>query len=312
MPTLNLFQSIRAGFSSQIDEQAGIIRRVAVITEGPALGHGLMIDATTLRQIKTAAETYTGGLKVKMNHGSGVDAIVGFLTDFAIEGRKLVADLHLLKSAPQRSYVLEIAQTIADAIGLSVAFSGKSEDIGGVPYARCTEIYSCDLVGEPAANPSGLFSRRFDEWQKTKGNQPATSPFMENEILSQIGKMIDEKLAVVSASFSKSIDELKAAHGVALGRIDEVSTIARGSADQAAIAAVKEFAKTLGAPAGSAAAPSVPAAAPIAKKFETLVREHSEYAKSKTSAIKAVIAAHGDAYREYQSRIQNKGEVTMF
>jgi len=317
MSTLTLFQSAALSFSagSRVDKTAGIIYGVSVITEGPARGHGVMIDQTTLAQMKRGAESYSGGLKVKIStgkaHRGDFAEIVGTLQGFRIADSKLVADLHLLDNAEDRAFVLEVAEKMPDAFGLSVAFSGISEERAGVRYARCSEIYSADLVGEPAANPDGLFSRRFDEWTKTKGHSP-DSKHMENELLSQIGKMVDEKLAAVSANFDKQLSDLKTANATALSKIEEVSKLSAEAADKAAFAAVKEFSKTLGQPAGNAAAPSAPPAPPVVKKFEDLVREHSEYAKSKTTAITSTMRDHPAAYQEYMHRLQSRGEVIMF
>lgn len=315
-----LFQSVRASLAN-IDAQAGIIRNVAVLTAGPALGHGMMVDGVTLEQVKTCAEQYVGGLKVKMNHSGGVGDIVGSLLGFRIAGNKLVADMYLLDNAPSRAYVIEIAGKIPDAFGLSIAFSGTAEELNGIRLARCREIYSADLVSEPAANPDGLFSRRFDEWSKARaGTAPisASAPATvtnqnmdNNEILSQIGKMIDDKLAAVSASFDAKLTAIKGDADKAYSRIDEIAKLQDAAADKAAFAAVKEFAKTLGAPAGNAAAPSAPPAAPAVKKFEELVKEHPEYAKSKAKAQAAVIASHPAEYTQYRQRCMS-GEIILF
>jgi len=146
--------------SGAINTDARIISGVSVITEGPALGHGVMIDAESLSTVKTCAETYGGGLKVKMNHRSGADAIVGRLSNFRIEGQQLRADLQLLRSHPQTAIVLEMAETMPESFGLSISFSGALEgEEGETQFMRCLEIYSCDIVDSPAANPSGLFSK---------------------------------------------------------------------------------------------------------------------------------------------------------
>jgi hypothetical protein len=134
---------------------------------------------------------------------------------------------------------------------------------------------------------------------------------MDNEILTQIGKMIDDKLAAVSASFDSKLAALKDGTEKACSRIEEVAKLSDSAADKAALAAVKEFAKTLGAPAGNAAAPSAPPAAPVEKKFEVLVREHPEYAKSKAKAQAEVMAANPAAYTEYRQRCQT-GEIILF
>ena len=323
-----LFQTERATaitpVDTLVDQVNGRIQSVAVITRGPALGHGMMVDAVTLAQIKACAESYPQGLKVKMSHAGDIGDIVGALTMFRIsdDGSKLLADFTLLNQTQHRDYVLELALKMPGSFGMSVAFSGIPEEINGVRYARCSEIYSCDLVGEPAANPDGLFSRRFDAWEKSKGSADASAAVqsrntnelskMENELLSQIGKLIDEKLAAVSASFDAKLAALACKDDEVMSKIAEVAKLSNESADKAALAAVKEFSKTLGAPAGAAAAPSAPPSAPVEKKFEEIVREHAEYGKSKNKAIQESIAAHGKAYAEYLSRLQNNGEIVLF
>ena len=144
---------------SAVDREAGMLRGVSVITEGEAKGHALQIDTKTLEQVKACAETYADGLRVKMDHFTGIDAMVGVLKNFSIDGAKLRADMHLLKSHADFAKIMEMAETMPGAFGLSIAFSGAPE--GGddaTRFARCTEIYSCDIVDIPAANPTGLFS----------------------------------------------------------------------------------------------------------------------------------------------------------
>lgn len=144
--------------AARLDSQAGIIHDVSVITVGPAKGHGIMVDAETLKQVKTCAERYSGGLKVKMDHAGNAGDIVGVLRYFRIQGDQLRADLHLLKTSKHRDYLLEVAEKIPASFGLSIAFSGPSEERNGTKFARCSEIYSADVVAEPAANPNGLFA----------------------------------------------------------------------------------------------------------------------------------------------------------
>jgi hypothetical protein len=148
-----------AATGSLVDRDAGILRGVSVITEGDAKGHGMIVDSVTLDQVKASAETYVDGLRVKMDHYTGIDAMVGVLRDFVIDGVQLRADLHLLKSHDDFEKILEMAENMPGSFGLSISFSGESEvmEEGQVPSARCMEIYSADLVDQPAANPTGLF-----------------------------------------------------------------------------------------------------------------------------------------------------------
>jgi hypothetical protein len=179
MQKLTLFA---AATGSRVDREYGILRGVSVITEGEAKGHGMIVDGVTIEQVKACAETYVDGLRVKMDHATGIDAMVGVLRDFQIDGIQLRADLHLIKSHEDFEKILEMAENMPGSFGLSISFSGESEDVE-VPYddtekvepnsgelppsvggsveivraARCMEIYSADLVDQPAANPSGLF-----------------------------------------------------------------------------------------------------------------------------------------------------------
>jgi hypothetical protein len=152
---LQCFSAIAKG---QVDTEAGIIRRVSVLTEGMAIGHAVLIDATTLSQVKTQAEIFPDGVRVKMNHGTGVESIAGVLRNFVIEAKQLFGDLHLLKTGDSYNKLIEMAQTIPGAFGLSICFQNTPEKIGEDLFSRCSKLFSVDLVDEPAANPSGLFS----------------------------------------------------------------------------------------------------------------------------------------------------------
>jgi len=139
---------------NRVDRAGGVICGVSVITEGPALGHDLVVDHTTLQQLLSASKSFSNGVKVKAEHSGGVTEILGAVKNFRIEGAKLIGDLHLLESAELRDYVLELAEKLPDTFGLSVSFFGEPDGNA----ARCDRIRSVDLVADPAANPDGLFS----------------------------------------------------------------------------------------------------------------------------------------------------------
>jgi len=142
-----------------VDRAKNTIFGVSVATIGEAKGHGIQLDRKTLAQLKQCAETYSGGLKVKLNHGTEVTDTVGKLTNFSINGDQLRADLVFLPSAQKEAdRVFDMAEHIPDTFGLSVKFSGADERDGKHMLARCEEIYSADIVDTPAANPKGLFS----------------------------------------------------------------------------------------------------------------------------------------------------------
>jgi len=157
---------------NRIDSAGGIIYGVSVITLGNAQGHNLKIDETTLSQILAVAATHKDGIKVKFgnDHKAGVEDTIGALKDFRKDGDKVRADLHLFKACGKRDQIIEMAERIPNEFGLSAVFSGSPEEIEKVKFARCDEIYSVDLVSDPAANLS-LFSKKdndHDEDDKEK------------------------------------------------------------------------------------------------------------------------------------------------
>ena len=303
--------------AGKIDAEAGVIRGVSLISEGPALGHGVMVDARTLQQVKAAAEQYEGGLKVKLDHNSGAGDIIGYVDGLRIEGKKLLGDLNLLKNSPHRGYVLEIAEKIPDTFGLSIAFSGPVEMSGDkkTMLQRCTEIYSVDLVSEPAANAEGLFERRMKSFQTESGTTPEEAKTknkiaMNDDVKKEIAGMIEsammamgERLSKLEAGMPKPEDKPAAMSA----KHDEVQLAAK----QAAEAALKEFAKTIGAPAAPAASAEVaaPAAKSEAKSFEAIVAaKTSELKGNKGDAIAFAIKNHSAEYQQYRSRVA-AGEV---
>lgn len=143
-----------------IDREAGVIRGVSVISTGQARGHELTVDETTLRQVVSHASR-RGKVPVKLNHGSGVDAICGHLVNFRIEGNQVRADWKLLQTHSQFATILETAQEQPETVGLSISFTEPEGKSGGV--ARVKELIGVDFVADPAANPTGLFSSRRSE-----------------------------------------------------------------------------------------------------------------------------------------------------
>jgi hypothetical protein len=112
---------------TSIDAEKSTIFGVSVITKGIAKGHDLIVDETTLAQVVKCGNGAKNGIKVKVGHDSGVEEIVGRLTNFRIEEDKVLADLELLSSSPRRDFIFEIAQKTPEAVGLSIAFEGKPE-----------------------------------------------------------------------------------------------------------------------------------------------------------------------------------------
>jgi hypothetical protein len=195
-----------SALAGEIDSASGIIRGVSVITAGEARGHGLLVDATTLQQVKDAAETYPGGLKVKTDHYSGFNEIVGTLKNFTIDGDQLRADLFLLKNHDATARILEMAELMPGSFGLSISFSGQHEDQEGYEeaFARCSEIYSADLVDAPATNPTGLFSAKVDSDKLVMDEKQ-----IADAIAAALAPVIEDMAAMQAKLAALEVDEKK-------------------------------------------------------------------------------------------------------
>lgn len=309
-----------AASAGVIDEANGIIRGVSLITEGVALGHKVVIDSKTLQQVKTAAESYSGGLKVNLNHNSGAGDIVGYIDNFSIVGQKLIGDLNLLQSSPHRNYIMEIASKIPDTFGLSIAFSGPSEMSSDkkTMLQRCSEIYSVDIVSDPAANPAGFFSRKLNQLQTDKtGTETNTlesgTPEIEIKLLNMNPELHKEIAAMIESAVMSMNDrmtkleaympeEKKPDAAAAMSAQNEAVQLA---AKFAAESALKEFAKTFGAPAVASVSAEAAAPAKVESKFETIVAAKCvELKGDKAAAISFSVKNNPTEYASFRSRVQ--------
>jgi hypothetical protein len=191
----------------QVDTEAGIIRGVAIVTEGEAKGHGVNLDSEFIERAATLGnQKEKQGLKVRFGHpamsNTALGTFLGRAKDFRTEklgdGRAVTrADYHLSKLAQDTpkgdlySYVLKMAKENPDMFGNSIVFTpGKTyvrDDKGAKVYdyedydkrtgfyftkpeykdkpvfIEMEELHASDMVDDPAAHPSGLFSAWQDQ-----------------------------------------------------------------------------------------------------------------------------------------------------
>jgi hypothetical protein len=305
-----------------VDRTSGIIRGCSLATVGPARGHGVYCDETTLTQLLSSARSFTSGLKVKMDHGGGAGDIVGLLRDLRIEGTQLRGDLHLLRSYEKREYVLELAETMADTFGLSVAFSGPTEERSGKLFARCTEIYSCDLVADPAANPNGLFSARVDATKKEEitaltMTEAEVNTLIENA-LSKFNASIEAlklELADVKKQFAIASETATSAKTECSALKAELAQFSAKSGDEqkrielTARTIAQEFSRTIGnatvqadgggTAGGKGDAVKVDVAAQAVTNFDAILTKHFGTTNSKSHAWRMAINEDPAGYKAF-------------
>jgi hypothetical protein len=216
MASISLFNAAASG--TKVSK--GVLKGVSVITEGEVLGHKCFADAKTLATVKQCADGFSGGLKVKLNHGSDAGDIVGTLNNFRIEGKQLKADLTLLQNSPHFDYLMELSNTMPDQFGLSIAFAPIFEKLDNKQFVRCTDIFSVDIVDSPAANPGGLFSQKMEtetlENTEAKADEPklddggddaATGAAETVGVLNSLQALHDTSTAIIAEHKAKLEDQ---------------------------------------------------------------------------------------------------------
>lgn len=203
---LAVTQFNRVSYVGEIDTTKGVIHGVSVISIGDAKGHGMEVDKVTLEQFCQVAKSHKDGIKTKfgLDHDAGVESVNGVLKNFRIDGDKVRADLHLLKSDPNRDKVLELAQVAPNEFGLSASFSGNHITEGLVKKVRCSEIYSVDFVSDPAANKS-LFSTNHNQMKDIALALGLPETATEAEIIAA-GKVAFEYKAKMDAEAKKKLE----------------------------------------------------------------------------------------------------------
>ena len=285
--------------TGDIDSAAATIKNVSVITVGEARGHGMQIDEKTLLQVKAAAETYVGGVKVKTDHYSGFNEIVGALKNFTIDGDQLRADLFLLKNHDATARIIEMAELMPDTFGLSISFSGEHEESGETVLARCSEIYSADLVDTPAANPTGLFSAKVDS-MKTVMDEKQIADAIAAALAPVIEEMaaLSAKLAALEVTEEKEMTDDKPeemTEDKEMKEHDKEDMTAKLSAE---LSELKALVSNFGAkPVSPAVATEVKADAKVPTNFNEALDLIKAEGLNGSAATKAVISRFPDLYR---------------
>lgn len=311
---------------------------VSILEIGEAKGHDLFVDKLSLEKAMDIMKQAPNGVKVKMNHGSGLDAVVGFARNARIEGNKLVADLKLLKNSQHYGLIKEMADEAPDQFGISLAFVNESESIDGKDYIRPQSIASADLVSSPAAT-NGLFEEVVKFMQKfgyVAGGKPIPvdlpNAVVEGDGLTKQGEAMENKEGY---DYKKDMDEIK----VRLSALEdsmkpkdemkkdevvkddtkkeevvqaqEAPTIVVEKEDEEEKedeSEMSEVVKKVLTQFGIKPIPASPAVEVALEKkeepknFEALVSAHAEYKTSKLKAMKAVMLSNPKEYAEALSR----------
>lgn len=297
-----------------VDREAGIIRGASAMQAVEALGHGCVIDATTLAQVIALGNAAEGGVKVRYTHpgicGDGLGSYLGRMRDFRMKGDKVVGDIHLSRSAaasPEgnlRDYVLTLAAEDPGAFGMSVVVEGPrvwvaadgaeyaadqgkpTSIVAALPTLRVTALCAVDVVDEPAANRDGMFGRGAALLALARGtNLDAAEAFASlDHIRDQLGWAPDQVQGLLGRYLAARVvpaAPIAAARVRDLGKAHpaHLELILDASADGLSEAAIVERIAQ-----GQATA--------LAGKAEALLAKHAADAAAHLAQVGALTAAH--------------------
>lgn len=204
----------------------GGLQNVAIITAGPAINHDAIVDAGTLASVikclgARPLKSYDSHIRA---WSDSVGDILGFFEGFSLEGDRVVAKSFSFRpsaDARSKASIEECAAIAPQSIGVSlsgmsslvwVMADGSEIDCqdslkrpdgaaGEFPAIRFSNIFSCDFVGSPAANPNGLYNAQAAKTQ-TKGKD------MANKKLAYFAaKYAAEPAKLARAAIKLSADE---------------------------------------------------------------------------------------------------------
>jgi hypothetical protein len=202
-------KTFRAYSGKSFDKNTGIAKGVSVISVGPAIGHGTNVDQKSLATVIQAAKASPDGVKVHITHEASGDLkdIVGFLSNFSLDGNSVRADLKLVKMSPWFGFMCELIETNPSGFGLSISADAPNETINGENYVRVKDLFSVDLVSSPAANSSGLFSKKVIKGKKLMADESQTAEKValsdaDDELASRVG-LLEKGFADMKSAFDK-------------------------------------------------------------------------------------------------------------
>jgi hypothetical protein len=336
-------QRAAVAYSTYRDEDAEMeeleLGGVSILEVGEAKGHDLFVDRKSLEAALEIMKSAKNGVKVKMNHGSGLDAVVAFARNPRIEGDKLVADLRLLRNSPHYGLIKEMAAEAPDQFGVSLAFVNESETINGKDYIRPQSIASADLVSSPAAT-NGLFEEMVKFMQKfaetqTKcsgetikmgymvGGKPIPTDLPEAQVEGEgltkgentmenkdYGKEVEDikvRLAKLEEAMSPKEEEKKPEAPEIEVKVEPSESEEEMGKGKVKTEEMSEVVKKVLTEFGIKPVPASPVIEEAPKKdepknFEALVAAHADYGTSKLKAMKAVMLSNPKEYAEALGR----------
>lgn len=228
-------RTMSSGKAPRVDRSGhGRILGASLMAIGPALGHGFEIDGTTLDQVAKLAE----GVPGRWTHGSlcadGLGTHLGRWTNVKREGDRVTGDFAFSELAKRvqpsglsvdaPTYLMDLAEKEPDVAGVSAVIDYELETVKGEKnekdrqFCRVQKVGRADVVADPAANPSGMFS----ETPSALAEQATAALNEAAEVHGQerVRAFLSAYLGTTTTEAPMNIEELKKKHGEELAAKD--------------------------------------------------------------------------------------------
>jgi hypothetical protein len=168
---------VRSG-NVKIDRDSAVINGFAVVTKGVTKDSRGEFDDISLNSVVELGNKVKTGVKSRFGHpnmsSTALGTFLGRVRNFRRDGDIVRADLHIDKTAFETpdgdlaGYVLNLAESDPEMFGASMVIYWDEEKREGLdangnelpPFIRVTNLFSVDVVDDPAAN-NGLFGMPF-------------------------------------------------------------------------------------------------------------------------------------------------------
>lgn len=168
---------VRSG-NVKIDRDSAVINGFAVVTKGVTKDSRGEFDDISLDSVVELGNKVKTGVKSRFGHpnmsSTALGTFLGRVRNFRRDGDIVRADLHIDKTAFETpdgdlaGYVLNLAESDPEMFGASMVIYWDEEKREGLdangnelpPFIRVTNLFSVDVVDDPAAN-NGLFGMPF-------------------------------------------------------------------------------------------------------------------------------------------------------
>lgn len=229
--------------SVSVDEAAGIIKNVALMTVGEAKGHGFDLDQTSIEQLIALANSQPDGVRSRFKHpaitetpeggqsvADSTGSMVGRVKNVRLVGNQARGDVYLGSYAEimpglgdVKEYLLRHAKDDPAGVGMSAMFEYTVDpvvdDYGTVLSrpARLSTLDAIDFVDVPAANPRGLLAAG---WQDPNPKDQAVAPIPVStpewpvnagDYLTKMVKDGPQTLGGIASQFSGRLEAMRAA-----------------------------------------------------------------------------------------------------